>query len=47
MCQGMFAKKLHREVGVPEGPCGLPEMKFQQHVGPESQIQVYEAQQGL
>ena len=24
--QGMLAKKLHREVGVPEGPCGLPEM---------------------
>lgn len=25
--QGMLAKKLHRQVGVPEGPCGLPEMK--------------------
>lgn len=32
---------------MPEGPCGLPEKKFQLHVGPECQIQVYEAQQGL
>ena len=25
--QGMLAKKLHREVSVPERPCGLQEIK--------------------
>lgn len=45
--QGMLAKKLHREVGVPEGPCGLQEIKqIQQKVGPTYQIKVFEGQQG-
>lgn len=45
--QGMLAKKFHREVGVPEGQCGLQEMKQIQHQMPRYQIQVFEAMQGL
>ena len=46
--QGMLAKKLHREVGVPEGPCGLQEIKqIQQKMGPTYLIKVFEGQQGL
>lgn len=46
--QGMLPKKLHREVGVPEGPCGLQEIKqIQQKMGPTYQIKVFEGQQGL
>lgn len=41
--QGMLAKKLHREVGVPEGPCGLQEIKQIQQQMPQYQIQVFEA----
>lgn len=30
------AKKLHQQAGVPEGPCGLEEVKqFQDYVGPQ------------
>lgn len=41
--QGMLAKKLHGEVGVPEGPCGLQEIKQIQQQMPQYQIQVFEA----
>ena len=33
------AKELHRQAGVPEGPCGLPELEqFQQALGPSYQL---------
>ena len=35
------AKELHREAGVPEGPCGLEELqRFQETLGPEYQLLV-------
>ena len=35
------AKQLHRQAGVEEGPCGLPELaKFQQALGPSYQLLV-------
>lgn len=46
--QGYLAHKLHRDGGVPEGPCGLDQVKqIQQFMGPTYQIQVFEAMQGL
>ena len=46
--QGYLAHKLHRDSGVPEGPCGLEQVKqIQQFMGPTYQIQVFEAMQGL
>ena len=31
--QGVYARQLHQAAGVPEGPCGLPELtKFQQYL---------------
>ena len=44
--QKVLAKTLHREVDVPEGPCGLPE-EIQQFMGPSYQILVFEGMQGL
>ena len=39
--QGIMARQLHRDAGVPEGPCGLPELeKFQQFLAPHYQIKV-------
>jgi len=42
--QGKMAKELHREAGVPEGPCGLEELaKFQTHLSslsPNYQLRV-------
>ena len=35
------AKQLHQQAGVPEGPCGLPELqKFQEALGPQYQLLV-------
>ena len=35
------AQELHRQAGVPEGPCGLPELEqFQQALGPSYQLLV-------
>ena len=35
-CQEHRAKTLHKDAGVPEGPCGLDELKqFQTYLGPE------------
>ena len=47
--QEFLAKQLHREAGVPEGPCGRAEIQqFQAHVGSEGiQIIVLEGQQGM
>ena len=37
--QKILAKQLHRESGVPEGPCGLEQIKqIQQFLGPTHQI---------
>ena len=39
--QGIMARQLHRDAGVPEGPCGLAEIdKFQQFLAPNYQIKV-------
>ena len=39
--QQQQAKALHQSAGVPEGPCGLPELaKFQQALGPSYQLLV-------
>ena len=39
--QETMARQLHRDAGVPEGPCGLPELeKFQQFLAPHYQIKV-------
>ena len=42
--QGHLAYTLHQEAGVPEGPCGLPEIqKMQNYLGPQGyQIKVFE-----
>jgi len=46
--QEFRAHKLHQESGVPEGPCGLQEIKqFQAFLVPRYQIFVFEGQQGL
>lgn len=46
--QGQLAKDLHREAGVPEGPCGLEHIKkFQTHLAPTYQVIVIEGLQGL
>ena len=46
--QTVLAKQLHREVGVPEGPCGIEQIKqIQQYMGPTYQIHVFEAMLGL
>ena len=45
--QKILAKKLHRDAGVPEGPCGLEDIKtFQQHLAPDYQILVFEGLNG-
>jgi len=53
ICQGrpfqtFLAKQLHQQAGVPEGPCGVQEMKqFQAYLAPQGcQIIVFEGQQG-
>lgn len=34
--QERWARRLHQEAGVPEGPCGFEELqKFQDHLGPQ------------
>ena len=34
--QERWARQLHQEAGVPEGPCGFEELqKFQDHLGPQ------------
>ena len=39
--QEKLAKELHQQAGVPEGPCGIPEVhQFQQALGPEYQLLV-------
>ena len=39
--QTTMAKELHRQAGVPEGPCGLPELaKFQQALGTDYRLLV-------
>ena len=39
--QQRLAQELHREAGVAEGPCGLPELRqFQQALGPQYQLLV-------
>ena len=39
--QGDLARELHRDAGVPEGPCGIPEVaKFQEFLTPHYQIKV-------
>jgi len=39
--QQKFAKDLHRQAGVPEGPCSLDELKhFQAYLAPDYQLQV-------
>ena len=46
--QGFLAKQLHREAGVPEGPCCRDEFaQLQRHVASEYQITVIEGSQGL
>ena len=42
--QGHLAYQLHQEAGVPEGPCGLPEIQaMQNHLGPlDYQIKIFE-----
>ena len=42
--QGHLAYMLHQETGVPEGPCGLPEIqRIQEHLGPQGyQIKIFE-----
>ena len=42
--QEHLAYMLHQETGVPEGPCGLPEIqRIQEHLGPQGyQIKIYE-----
>ena len=46
--QGVYAQQLHRAAGVPEGPCGLPELeKFQQYLStldPPYQLKVLSRQ---
>ena len=38
-CQTREARELHRQAGVPEGPCGVPELnKFQVALAPHYQI---------
>ena len=39
-CQERLAKALHRQAGVPEGPCGIPELLCFQAAMPEYQIVV-------
>ena len=39
--QQRLARELHEQAGVPEGPCGIPELQqFQQALGPEYQLLV-------
>ena len=39
--QGIMARELHRAAGVPEGPCGLPELEaFQKYLAPTYQLKV-------
>ena len=42
--QGHLAYMLHQETGVPEGPCGLPEIqRIQERLGPQGyQIKIFE-----
>ena len=42
--QGHLTYMLHQETGVPEGPCGLPEIQqIQEHLGPQGyQIKIFE-----
>ena len=43
--QEVRARELHRSAGVPEGPCGLPELnKFQQYLSPTYQLKVLSRQ---
>ena len=43
--QKTMAQELHRAAGVPEGPCGLPELKkFQQYLTPTYQLKVMSRQ---
>ena len=46
--QGVYARQLHQAAGVPEGPCGLPELKkFQQYLStldPPYQLKVLSRQ---
>ena len=46
--QGIMARELHRAAGVPEGPCGIPELKkFQQYLStldPPYQLKVLSRQ---
>ena len=46
--QGHLAYTLHQEAGVPEGPCGLPEIqKMQNYLGPQGyQIKIFEGNCG-
>lgn len=47
-CEEHCAKTLHKDAGVPEGPCGLDELKqFQTYLGPEGyQLIVLEGLKG-
>ena len=39
--QGVKARELHQAAGVPEGPCGLPELEaFQRYLSPTYQLKV-------
>ena len=43
--QGIRARELHQAAGVPEGPCGIPELKtFQQYLTPTYQLKVLSRQ---
>ena len=43
--QGVYARQLHQAAGVPEGPCGLPELeKFQKYLSPNYQLKVMSRQ---
>ena len=43
--QEKMAKELHQAAGVPEGPCGLPELdKFQKYLAPTYQLKVMSRQ---
>ena len=40
-----YARQLHQAAGVPEGPCGLPELEaFQRHLAPTYQLKVMSRQ---
>ena len=43
--QGVYARQLHQAAGVPEGPCGLPELEtFQRYLSPHYQLKVMSRQ---